>query len=38
MGDVRRAESVTPAATLGLLVTCVPLLIILVVTATRWLM
>ncbi len=38
VGDVRRAESVTQAAALGLLVSGVPLLIILVVTAVRWLL
>jgi hypothetical protein len=38
LGDVRRTESVTPAAALGLVVSGVPLLIIFVLTAVRWLL
>jgi hypothetical protein len=34
--DVRRAESVGPAATLGLVAACLPLLIVLVAAAANW--
>ena len=38
LGEVRRAESVTPAATVAALVAGVPLLLMVIVATALWLM